>query len=394
MKNLHYFAAAVLTASLLVACQSPSKEGEGVITVPVRTQLAQQDIIPVSDDVEKIEYIPLETGDSCLVSNILSMQVSRDYLFIYNGKTNQILQFDRAGKFVRTIGCTGNGPGEYTLVSDLVIDEANQQLYIFCYGEAPRVYGFDGQYLLSDTTLQGSTSAVLLDERHIAMKGLRMYPNAWLAALKEKGGEITAKVDPYEASLTEDVSYMENPMLVPAGKSALAFATCNDTVFRLSPEGIEPAYCLARQNRTAFYTDVADIRQRKNNPIQDSDLDLYDFFETPRYLYLRVMQAGEIYIQRYSKADGTCLSCRVPEAYLSSSRSIPGNNAIGLTNDVDQGVPFWPEFAVNGRTSAQVVTYDLISGLQEEGYLKDMPDALKALGADDNPLIIIYTYKQ
>ena len=65
-----------------------------------------------------------------------------------------------------------------------------------------------------------------------------------------------------------------------------------------------------------------------------------------------------------------------------------------MTNDVDQGVPFWPEFAMNGRISAQVVTYDLISGLQEEGYLKDMPDALKTLGADDNPLIIIYTYKQ
>lgn len=80
MKNLHYFAAAVLAGSLLVACQSPSKEGEGVITVPVRTQLAQQDVIPVSDDVEKIEYIPLETNDSCLISNILSMQVSRDYL--------------------------------------------------------------------------------------------------------------------------------------------------------------------------------------------------------------------------------------------------------------------------------------------------------------------------
>ena len=84
MKNLHYFAAAVFAGSLLIACQSPSKEGEGVITVPVRTQLAQQDVIPVSDDVEKIEYIPLETNDSCLISNILSMQVSRDYLFIYN----------------------------------------------------------------------------------------------------------------------------------------------------------------------------------------------------------------------------------------------------------------------------------------------------------------------
>lgn len=99
-------------------------------------------------------------------------------------------------------------------MSDLAIDEANQQLYIFCYGEAPRVYGFDGQYQLSDTTLQGSSSAVLLDEQHIAMRGLRMYPNAWLAALKEKGGEITMKIDPYEASLAEDVSYMENPMLV------------------------------------------------------------------------------------------------------------------------------------------------------------------------------------
>ena len=42
---------------------------------------------------------------------------------------------------------------------------------------------------------------------------------------------------------------------------------------------------------------------------------------------------------------------------------------------------------------AQMLTYDLISGLQAKGYLEDMPEVLRAVKEDDNPIVILYTFK-
>lgn len=54
---------------------------------------------------------------------------------MYNGKTGQILQFDRKGKFVRQVSRRGNGPGEYGIISDLVVDDQRKELSIFQYGD-------------------------------------------------------------------------------------------------------------------------------------------------------------------------------------------------------------------------------------------------------------------
>lgn len=375
------------------ACQSTSSNETGTITIPVNKNLVQTAQISLKDDVVKIEYIPLETNDSCLISNVLSLQVSKEYLFLYNGKTNQVLQFDRTGKYITTIGRTGNGPGEYGLVSDLAIDENNRQLYIFQLGKAPVVYSFDNKFLFADTTLQMVSNMALLRNKRRALKGQILVPNAWLAAIQNEEGVIVDEVYPYPSTLPKEVCYMGNVIFSSSGNNALAFTTCNDTVFRLTDKGIIPAYYLERENRKEFYSDVADIRQRKNTPIQDADIDLYDLFETPNYLYLRVSKAGKIYIQRYSKSGHLGLSCQVPDDYLACSFGIPGNNVIGITNDVDNGVPFWPEFSINENMRAQMLTYDLISGLQEKGYLEDMPEVLRAVKEDDNPIVILYTFK-
>ena len=83
---------------------------------------------------ERRQYIPLETTDSCLISNLLNLQVTTDYMFMYNGKTEEVLQFDRKGKFIRRVGRQGNGPGEYSMISELAVDDSNKELSIFQYG--------------------------------------------------------------------------------------------------------------------------------------------------------------------------------------------------------------------------------------------------------------------
>lgn len=119
----------------LVACQpKPVASLSECPVVNIRSALQEEAPISMKEDVESIEYVPLETTDSCLISNLMNLQVTADYMFMYNGKTEEVLQFNREGKFIRKIGCQGNGPGEYGMISDLAVDDRNKELSLFQYG--------------------------------------------------------------------------------------------------------------------------------------------------------------------------------------------------------------------------------------------------------------------
>lgn len=79
----------------LVACQPKSSSLSECPIVNVRSALQKETPISMKEDVVSIQYIPLETTDSCLISNLLNLQVTTDYMFMYNGKTEEVLQFDR-----------------------------------------------------------------------------------------------------------------------------------------------------------------------------------------------------------------------------------------------------------------------------------------------------------
>jgi hypothetical protein len=69
--------------------------------------------LSLSEIAEDMVFIPLETTEKCLIGRIRSIHFSNDYLVIIDAEPNQILLFDKAGKFIRTIGSRGQGPGEY-----------------------------------------------------------------------------------------------------------------------------------------------------------------------------------------------------------------------------------------------------------------------------------------
>ena len=117
---------------LFWSCKNVSNELEGVVTINVREGIGKSStVLQLEDEIESVECIPLETSDSVLISNILDLRMTDNYIFVYNGKTSEIFQFNRDGKFIRKIGREGNGPGEYSLITELGIDESNKRLYIF-----------------------------------------------------------------------------------------------------------------------------------------------------------------------------------------------------------------------------------------------------------------------
>lgn len=59
----------------------------------------------------KVEAIPLETTDSCLIKEVTILEESREFYWIVSD--NRIGRFDKQGHFQQFIGRVGQGPEEY-----------------------------------------------------------------------------------------------------------------------------------------------------------------------------------------------------------------------------------------------------------------------------------------
>lgn len=380
----------------IIGCTT-NQDDYKIPVLDIRLAIQQNKSIAFKEEVESVEYIPLETNDSCLISNLLNLQVSDHYLFMYNGKTKQVLQFDRAGKFIRSIGRLGSGPGEYGLVTELAIDTELRELSVFQYGDSRLIYSFDGVFLRKDSVTPSHASGMYqLTGGYMALKGLIMNPiqNApWGGALMGQDGVMKAVKSLYPANSKEDVCYMKEICFSPSDDRVLLFTNCNDTVFCISSSGIVPSFVLQRQNEADYYTNIADITRLGDPMVENNQtIGVYDMFETQSSFFARLYKGDDIYLMHYDKKTGDLISQLANPDYVEASGMIPGNNVIGIKNDIDGGIPFWPEFSCNNYSRAQVVNATLISSLREKGYLKDSPPVLN-IGEDDNPIVIIYHFK-
>ncbi len=109
----------ILIAAILTGCTRPESEVRMLkisesefINVPV------EQILPVS------EFVVLElTPESALPEYAFFLNSTSAYFLADQFQKRAVLQFDRQGKFVRIIGKSGKGPGEYSRIKDALITE-------------------------------------------------------------------------------------------------------------------------------------------------------------------------------------------------------------------------------------------------------------------------------
>ena len=101
----------------------------------------------LSDFAGDITYIPLETRPDCLLSSDLTLGVTED-LFILLDKGKVFRVFSKDGKFIRDIGSTGQGPGEYLSARQFSIDKIAREICVASiFSKKKVIYSLDGQFL-------------------------------------------------------------------------------------------------------------------------------------------------------------------------------------------------------------------------------------------------------
>ena len=91
------------------------------------------DSIGYSLFVDSIEYVYLETNDSCLIRSITDIVVSNNRLFVFDEPQQTIWVFDREGKYINKICKKGSGPGEYSQIYQFEYDQRNNQIALFSF---------------------------------------------------------------------------------------------------------------------------------------------------------------------------------------------------------------------------------------------------------------------
>ncbi|HLO57893.1 MAG TPA: 6-bladed beta-propeller [Bacteroidales bacterium] len=101
----------------------------------------------MSDLVERVEYIRLETSPDCLLKKVDKIMLSDSFMFISDFEC--IYKFDRKGKFISKIGRQGRGPGEYLNVLHFCIDDRQKLIYTLDLIDKFHVFSFNGNYVRS-----------------------------------------------------------------------------------------------------------------------------------------------------------------------------------------------------------------------------------------------------
>ena len=134
-----------LLAGMLWACTPEVQNDIQLLSVDLNPSE-----VPFGELFSKMELIPLETTDSCLLMRVDKIVAFENRLYVFDGQRPALYEFDEEGRFVRQISRKGNGPGEYQLVYDFMIDRDRRSIYLLSpYGFVGR-YGLDGSFIRQD----------------------------------------------------------------------------------------------------------------------------------------------------------------------------------------------------------------------------------------------------
>ena len=122
MKNIKVFLFFIIV--VFTGCQDVSMRNISLnkCFVDVDKSHEQLDISGLFAD--DIEIMPLEMSEECIISEMLKIQFTDDYIFVSDEVAQCVFQFfSDTGKYIKRIGHRGEGPTEYSSIGDFVVNE-------------------------------------------------------------------------------------------------------------------------------------------------------------------------------------------------------------------------------------------------------------------------------
>jgi hypothetical protein len=370
----------------LIGCRSERTENAGLDS-PCRIDLGScidnSLSIKLSEIADTIEYIELKTPPDMVVYG-REIYLSDNYIFI-NSK-GSILEFSMDGTFICSAGEKGQGPGEYPLALDVLIDEAGKRVGIASYDHKIRYYSMENGAFLHAVPIVDFNNLCIHDSFVYVSKqtnGFEKYRLAILnLALDTLGGIPNTDFFTRGSTIMYTTSGGK-PFYTYQGDVYYKGYLKNDTVWKLRQQEYRThAVINMGKYKSPVEHNSDKIMQNFNNKAGDY-YGINRVMEDDRYLYL------------------SCISYWNPEMSnpsvlynkLQNSGFIIkdefGKN--GFADDITGGPAFWPLIITDKYYVSMIKPYDDLL-VKADDYTDATPafkDFLKNINDDSNTIIIL-----
>ena len=162
-----YFYNLIIAGILFVSCSG--KKSGNLPEFPVDFGQNIESQLPLSKITDSIEAIELEMTDESLIDPrpgfVKRIIISDDLVII--AQPEKIFIFDRNGKFIRSIGSKGQGPGEYISIKSMAYDVSNKRLFVCDYSKVI-CYDLEGKFLKESSMIRlGNPEIMVKDINYI-----------------------------------------------------------------------------------------------------------------------------------------------------------------------------------------------------------------------------------
>jgi hypothetical protein len=360
--------------------------------------LKQKKEIFLSGIASSISYIPLETTNKFLIGEkTVQLKPCGEFLFVSeHGKPVGV--FDRSGKFIRTIGAIGRGPGEYNFDFNFWPDLSSRSIYIWNADvSAIMAFSFEGKYLKNVVPeIKAMSFAPLGNGQFITWTFMQKEQDGkfYRLAFHDETGQTKKRI--YEPKKKYDFSRgiaIMSPLFTPTYDGFLYNTWEDDMICKAKSDGsFNPVLTWQLGNLKIPFnpsTDFARYDREKGNYIMD-----VNGCESPSAWYIKFYYKNQLHMTVYDKAKSI--------AYLVSN---PDTAQQGVINDIDGGPSFWPFWDNEGGKSfvRLVNAMDMIdyqkAGLRSKIQVKnpDQANRLKELVAklneNSNPVLMLVDLK-
>lgn len=360
------------------------------IVIPFEDSIRVERDIKLSDLADSVVYIPLETDDDCLIDIIMSGNIIKTGTHWFLSSNTRQFQYTLDGRYVRSFGSRGGGPGEFNYIQQTDVNEQSGLLFLLTTSGKINVYDIKtGKFLRAmkipsvDTQqfamLDDSTAVTFLPNNNgqqrerLFISGLRgdtlhtFFRSDLFEVRSGKRWVMGSSTDRYLFHYADKVCYKEY---------------YNDTLFVVTPQSLEPRYIVDLGKYSIpvhCRMEACDGDWKTYNSLAASYIRT-QLIETDSLLFMPYNYwAGNRnrYMQLYRKSTGECFS--VPGGYI--------------LNDFPGALPLRPVTAVSGNILVSVWEVgDIFKEAEKNPAVLQHP-VLGKLDEDDNPVLMVVYLK-
>ncbi len=406
----------LISAITLMSCErkiSPAKEN----IIPLATEVGKYGILNLSDYVTDLKYIPLETNDSVLISNIEQIIYENEKIIITSDwRQNECLVFNKNGAFCNKIGNIGQGPEEYIALQQIFTHD--NLIYIKTPSVLLKTYDTDGNFVkkipLPDLKseymireVQPITSDIFFLD--IASHELSYYP---ITILIKSNGITSDIIKEYTEPfiLEKPFEYVSNNefAITYRFKNEIRYYkyTNCDTIFTIGK---------SLNKKDAFIFDFGKYKPTRTHLTGKKDNSLSG---APPIRPIKILESSDFLFIEFNFAKyapepfefKTTMGSSTKEKIVTNSMVFglfdkntktlnlmnqPIKRKLGLKNDIDGGPVIWPLYiSTNDELVTSVSSDDFLEYFDQiENPTPELVHIAKQVKSDDNPIIVIAKLK-